>query len=656
MSENTNNLNDNGVIPNFTPAPVFRNSVENKNLLSKKNSMYIGTGETQTIKFGGIKYSIPITKALDPPTVDKSVLKTDSDGENVLWGPLKVSEIEDDGTSVNVVSVESIQQALGLSLSQLDLLVQLSKLITVSSEGEKVVVNGSVAANNIKSLDEIVTYTLNNGEATITGLTEKGRKLFSEQEQQGELPTFINGIYPVTAIADGAFKGESSITYMSISSSIASIGRGIFDGCIELNSLIVNSENTTFYAVNNCIVETSTKVMIAGCKSSVIPSDGSVTSIGDSAFSGCSGLTSITIPGSVTSIGDSAFSGCSGLTSIYWNATSTNDFAYDEGVFYNAGVTEEGMAVVFGNNVQKIPAYLFYVSSSSYRPNIKSVTIGNSVKSIGSGAFYGCSGLTSITIPNSVTSIGNSAFYGCAALTAVSFGSSVRTIGDYAFGDCSSLASINIPNSMTSIGDYAFSRCSGLTSVTLGSNVTSIGGAAFLGCSGLTSIVIPNSVQDLGDYVLSQCSSLTSVRMGDNITNIGTRVFFDCTSLSSITLPANLTTIGPEAFAYCSSLISIVIPNKVTEINEMAFYFCSSLSSITIGSAVSSIEPWAFGNCSSLNSATFVDTTTWYVSKSSDFSNKIPLIQLSAPYYEDKEIWAANALRNTYVGYYWRKE
>lgn len=153
MSENTNNLNDNGVIPNFTPAPVFRNSVENKNLLSEKNSMYIGTGETQTVTFGEKQYSIPTTKALTPPTEDKSVLKTGSDGENVLWGPLKVSEIEDDGrTPVNVVSVESIQQALDLFPSQLDLLRQLVQIMTVSSQG--VIFNGEVVANSITQSEE----------------------------------------------------------------------------------------------------------------------------------------------------------------------------------------------------------------------------------------------------------------------------------------------------------------------------------------------------------------------------------------------------------------------------------------------------------------------------------------------------------------------
>ncbi len=172
----------------------------------------------------------------------------------------------------------------------------------------------------------------------------------------------------VTSIGGSAFYGCSSLTSVTIGNSVTSIGNGAFANCSGLESISVLSGNTKYHSNGNCLIETETKTLISGCKNSIIPSDGSITSIGDSAFGGCSSLTSVTIPDSVTSIGEQAFYDCSSLTSV---------------------------------------------------------TIGNSVTSIGNWAFQGCSSLTSVTIPNSVIFIHNNAFGGCSGLTTINYNGTI---------------------------------------------------------------------------------------------------------------------------------------------------------------------------------------------------------------------------------------
>ena len=169
------------------------------------------------------------------------------------------------------------------------------------------------------------------------------------------------------------------------------------------------------------------------------------------------------------------------------------------------------------------------ISNYAFRAcGLTSVTIPNSVTSIGYSAFEGCSGLTSVTIPNSVTSIGQLAFYLCSGLTSVAIPNSVTYVGYLVFGQCSGLTSMTIGNSVTSIGDYAFSGCSGLTSVTIPNSVTSIGVSAFSGCSGLTSVTIGNSVTSIGDYAFRSCTELDTVYMLPTVPPIlGNSVFSD---------------------------------------------------------------------------------------------------------------------------------
>ena len=257
----------------------------------------------------------------------------------------------------------------------------------------------------------------------------------------------------------------------------------------------------------------------------VITFDRPITGIGDSAFYGCSSLTSVTIPDSVTTIGDDAFRNCSSLTSI---------------------------------------------------------TIPDSVTTIEYYAFRNCSSLTNVTIGDSVTSIGYQAFAFCYSLTSVTIGDSVTTIGGQAFCGCSSLTSVTIPDSVTSIGSSTFSDCSRLTSVTIGDSVTTIGDSAFSGCSSLTSITIPDSVTTIGSSAFKGCSSLTSVTIPDSVKTIGYSAFYGCSSLTSVTIPDSVTTIGSYTFQSCAILEQVVIGSGVKKIDDYAFRYCYVLNDISI--------------------------------------------------------------------------
>ena len=391
----------------------------------------------------------------------------------------------------------------------------------------------------------------------------------------------------------------------------------------------------------------------------------SVTSIGSSAFYGCSSLTSITIPNSVTSIGSSAFYGCSSLTSITI-PNSVTSIGYD--AFYNTGIyndksnwkndmlyisnclieanTSISGACAIEENTRLIAGFAF-----SYRTNLTSVFIPNSVTSIGECAFEACTNLTSVTIPNRIMTIREKAFVACSSLTSITIPNSVTSIGDLAFSECTSLTSIVIPDSVTSIGECAFQYCSKLTSITIPNSVTSIGNGAFASCSSLTSIVVEsgNTTYDSRENCNAIVETATNTLIvgcqntiiPNSVTSIGSSAFLGCSKLTSLTIPNSVTSIGNGAFASCSFLTSIVvesgnttydsrencnaiietatntliagcqntiIPNSVTSIGSRAFYGCSSLTSITIPNSVKSIGDGAFGYCGLISVACLATT------------------------------------------------
>ena len=318
-------------------------------------------------------------------------------------------------------------------------------------------------------------YTIDNGTITITEYFGPGSSV--------AIPETIDGL-AVTRIGTNAFSGFTPLASVTLPKSVTSIGDGTFSACAGLTNITVDVLNPNYSDNDGVLLDKQQNTLIQYPRGRVggyvIPS--TVTRIGDSAFSSCTGLTTILLPEGVTKIGPSAFYGCTGLTNM---------------------------------------------------------VLPNSLTNIADSTFSGCIGLTSISLPDSVIHIAGSAFYACSALSSLNLPNSVTSIGGGAFAHCTGLTNITLPDSVTNIGWFVFSGCKGLTHVAIGNGVTRIGFMTFAGCDGLTSIALPNSVTSLEGDAFYRCAGLTSITMGNGVASIGSGAFTGSTNLTNVYFAGN---------------------------------------------------------------------------------------------------------------------
>ena len=390
-----------------------------------------------------------------------------------------------------------------------------------------------------------------------------------------------------------------------------------------------------------------------------------VTSIGNSAFQGCSKLTSITLPNSVTTIGYSAFSGCSSLASLTIPKSVTSIDVTNQGILFGCNamqslIVEEGNPIYDSrDNCNAI----IETATNTLIVGRKITVIPNSITALGRSAFCGCHDMSFINIPENVVSIGDYALSYCSELNAITLHDGITNIGQGAFANCIAATSINIPDGITSIKNETFNSCESLSSITIPNSVMSIGNNAFNSCSKLTSIIIPENVTSIGYSAFSFCSSLNTViveattppTLGSSVFNyseptchipFGTLEAYEAsawanqvgsfvegeapenhkiyyTTSDNQVIPS-MNIYGSQRFGsnvyrntYEDGVGTLVFKTPITELTEEGFLDCTNLTSVTLPEGVTTIRATYFKGCSALTSITIPKTVTnilgeWY--------------------------------------------
>ncbi len=343
----------------------------------------------------------------------------------------------------------------------------------------------------------------------------------------------VSLVYGMTAIENNAFYNCDALQSVSIPSTVTSIGENAFCGCDSLETVRLRE---------------------------------GLEAIGNGAFANCPSLLRLELPDSVTSLGDDFIKGDLALKYIRFGGgvpelTYTKTRLYTGTSYYYSSayqsVNPALETVVFGEGVTDIGPYVFstewycipnsnnYVYNNCYFPNLKSVSLPQSLTRIGDNAFAYATALDDIVIPSGVSDVGASAFRGCTALREA-----------------------NIPAGVASVAESTFYGCTALETVTLSTGLKAIGNSAFYGCTALVDAALPQGLETIGNDAFNNCDALPAAAIPSSVTSVGSNAYNGCDALESLALNEGLVTIGYGAFANCASLLRLEVPDSVTELGD----------------------------------------------------------------------------------------
>ena len=308
--------------------------------------------------------------------------------------------------------------------------------------------------------------------------------------------SFLN--MPVTALETSWNLENSSLKSIQIPACVTTIDSGVFSNCTNLTSITVAQNNPNYHSAGNCIIETASKTLIAGCSSSVIPADGSVTSINYSAFSDIHGLKNIVIPESVTKILDGAFQNCTSLETV------------------------------------QLPDSLIYLGSMAFSgcKSLKSITIPEKITELNAYIFSECTSLETVIIEGPVTDIYAGAFYLCSSLKTCDLPSSVTYMSDYVFEGCTQLAEKE--NGLFYVDNWLVGVEDGIFAAEIRNGTIGIAGGIFWSQTTLKTVYIPASIRYIGNYVFEACANLSKVTIENGVSYLSCGIFDGCVRLKEI--------------------------------------------------------------------------------------------------------------------------